>query len=100
MPLLVDGVYPHLNRFLWTSLEPGYFAFSFLRFLFVVLLLLPPTTAMGATLPLLARHFVTTEDEMRRVGRRVGALYALNTTGAILGTFAAGFLLLPSIGLW
>jgi spermidine synthase len=101
VPLVVDGVYPHVNRFLWSTFEPGYFTFSFLRFVFVALLLLPPTTLMGATLPLLARHFVTTDQELRRIGRRVGALYSLNTLGAILGTFAAGFLLLPSIGfLW
>ena len=101
VPLVIAGVYPHVNRFLWSTFEPGYFTFSFLRFVFVALLLLPPTTLMGATLPLLARHFVTTEQEMRRIGRRVGALYSLNTLGAILGTFAAGFLLLPSLGfLW
>jgi spermidine synthase len=98
VPVVIEHVYPHLNRLLWQHFEPGFFAFSFLRFLFVVLLLLPPTTLMGATLPLLARHFVTTDDELRRVGRRVGALYSLNTLGAILGTFAAGFLLLPGLG--
>lgn len=98
VPLVVERVYPHLNRLLWQHFEPGFFAFSFLRFLFVLLLLLPPTTLMGATLPLLARHFVATEDELRRVGRRVGALYSLNTLGAILGTFAAGFVLLPTVG--
>lgn len=98
VPVVVDHLYPHLNRFLWQHFEPGYFTFSFLRFLFVLLLLLPPTALMGATLPLLARHFVTTDAELRRVGRRVGALYSLNTLGAILGTFAAGFLLLPTVG--
>ena len=46
VPVVIAGLYPHLNRFLWTTFEPGYFAFSFLRFLFVVLLLLPPTTLM------------------------------------------------------
>jgi len=98
VPVVVERVYPHLNRLLWQHFEPGFFAFSFLRFVFVLLLLLPPTTLMGATLPLLARHFVATDDELRRVGRRVGALYSLNTLGAILGTFAAGFLLLPAVG--
>jgi spermidine synthase len=98
IPLVIDHLYPHLNALLWNHFEPGYFAFSFLRFLFVVLILLPPTTLMGATLPLLARHFVTTEAEMRRVGSRVGLLYAINTTGAIGGTFLAGFVLLPGVG--
>ena len=98
VPVVVERVYPHVNRLLWQHFEPGFFAFSFLRFVFVLLLLLPPTTLMGATLPLLARHFVATDDELRRVGRRVGALYSLNTFGAIVGAFAAGFLLLPAVG--
>ena len=51
---------------------------------------------MGATLPLLARHAVR---EDRQLGRRIGALYAVNTTGAIAGTLLAAFALLPSIGL-
>jgi spermidine synthase len=61
---------------------------------FVVLLV--PTTCMGATLPLLARHAVRSEDE---VSRRIGWLYSINTAGAVLGTLVAGFVLLPNIGL-
>ncbi|MEZ4235506.1 MAG: hypothetical protein R3F59_04955 [Myxococcota bacterium] len=59
-------------------------------------LLLPPTTAMGATLPLLAR-LVT--DRRGTAGDRVGALYAANTAGAVLGTALAGLVLLPQVGL-
>nr|MBK7068720.1 hypothetical protein [Deltaproteobacteria bacterium] len=59
-------------------------------------MLLPPTTLMGATLPLLARHFVR---QGGGVGQRVGALYAVNTFGAVAGTFLASFFLLPGIGL-
>jgi spermidine synthase len=59
-------------------------------------ILLVPTTLMGATLPLLARHAVRSD---REVGPRIGALYAINTAGAIGGTLVCGFLLLPSLGL-
>ena len=59
-------------------------------------ILLVPTGMMGATLPLLARYAVR---EDRQLGRRIGALYAVNTTGAIAGTLLAAFALLPSIGL-
>jgi spermidine synthase len=59
-------------------------------------ILLVPTSLMGATLPLLARHAVRREDE---IGRRTGTLYAVNTAGAVLGTAAAGFVLLPMFGL-
>ncbi len=98
VPIAIEYVYPHLNRFLWDHFEPGFLSFSLLRFVFVLVLLLPPTTAMGATLPLLSRHFVRSQDEMRRVGKRVGALYSLNTLGAVAGTFAAGYVLMPAIG--
>lgn len=61
---------------------------------FVILLV--PTTCMGATLPLLARVSVRRDDE---VGGRIGTLYAVNTAGAVAGTLVAAFVLLPSVGL-
>ena len=61
---------------------------------FVVLFV--PTGLMGATLPLLTRYAV---HEQSQIGRRVGALYSINTLGAVLGTLATAFLLLPQIGL-
>ncbi|NIW24639.1 MAG: hypothetical protein GWN29_08790 [Gammaproteobacteria bacterium] len=61
---------------------------------FVVLAL--PTGFMGATLPLLLRHAVRTDAD---VGPKVALLYATNTGGAVLGTLAAAFILLPVLGL-
>src|SRR5438093_8352341 len=58
--------------------------------------LVPCTALMGATLPLLASHAVTRDDQ---IGPRVGLLYAVNTTGAIAGTLTAAFVLLPALGL-
>ena len=59
--------------------------------------LLVPTGLMGAALPLLVRHAVVQDDQ---VGSRVGALYAVNTGGAVVGALATGFLLVPVLGLW
>jgi len=59
-------------------------------------ILLLPTTFMGATLPLLAGHAVRSD---REVGPRIGTLYAVNTAGAIAGTLVCGFALLPALGL-
>ena len=61
---------------------------------FVVLI--PCTALMGATLPLLARHAVRSDEQ---IGPRIGVLYATNTAGAIAGTLTAAFLLLPAFGL-
>ncbi len=55
-----------------------------------------PTTLMGATLPMLARHAVNHEAQ---IGSRIGSLYAINTGGAVLGAVLAAFLLLPDLGL-
>ena len=61
---------------------------------FVVLV--PCTSLMGATLPLLARYAVSDDAQ---VGPRIGVLYAVNTFGAIAGTLVAAFYFLPLFGL-
>jgi spermidine synthase len=61
---------------------------------FAVLLI--PTTLMGATLPLLARHAVHNEQQ---IGRRIGLLYACNTAGAVGGALLGALVLLPGYGL-
>lgn len=60
------------------------------------LLLLVPTTLMGATLPLLVSYATA---RSHNVGRSVGMLYFVNTLGAALGAFAAGMFLLGMLGL-
>lgn len=81
----------------WRVLELGPLPFAILQLVLLSLALLVPTAAMGATLPLLAR-FAT--DRLGAAGDRVGTLYSVNTFGAVFGTWFAGFVLLPSIGLW
>jgi spermidine synthase len=55
-----------------------------------------PTTLMGATLPLLARFAVADESQ---IAPRIGALYAMNTLGAVGGALVTAFALLPEFGL-
>ena len=62
----------------------------------VAAVLLPPSILMGASLPVLARYVATGADP---VGGRVGALYAVNAFGAVVGTLVTGFLALPSLGM-
>lgn len=66
------------------------------EFVLCALLMIVPTTLMGATLPLVTK--IATR-EIRRVGRTVGSLYAVNTLGAIAGSALAGFVLLPWLGI-
>ena len=69
--------------------------FGFLRFILSVTILIIPTALMGASLPVLARYFATQKS---RFGWEVGRLFTINTFGACLGSFSAGFLLLPLLG--
>ncbi len=71
-------------------------AFVVGRFLLACGVLLGPCTLMGATLPLLSRAVIERNDQ---VGRAVGGLYAVNTLGAVAGCVAAGFVLIPALGL-
>lgn len=91
-PWLVSGITP-LYRVL--ALAPLPIA-TVLHAILAALLLLPPTTAMGATLPLLARLVA---DRRGTVGERISVLYASNTAGAVFGTAVAGLVLLPYAGL-
>jgi spermidine synthase len=65
------------------------------RFLLATAVLAPPAVLMGGTLPAAAAALLSTGSR----GRDVGVLYAVNTLGAVCGTFAAGFVLLPALGL-
>jgi spermidine synthase len=66
------------------------------RVLLGALVVLPPTFLMGGTLPAITRVCV---DELRRFGRELSFLYALNTLGAVVGTLATGFLLIRWFGM-
>ena len=77
--------------------QAGGVGFSLYTLVTAFAVLLIPTALMGATLPLLSRYAVRRDEEL---GRRVGALYAINTLGAIGGTLVAGFVLLPGFGLF
>lgn len=61
-----------------------------------LLVMLPPTLVLGALFPLLARIVAVTAGD---AGSAVGRVYFANTIGAAAGAFAAGFVLLPTIGL-
>ncbi len=58
-------------------------------------LLLLPTTAMGATLPLLAQF---ARRDVEEASRRSAWLYGVNTLGAMLGAFTTGFYLIEHFG--
>lgn len=81
------------------SLSAGGVAQLALRlFIFVAsfLVLLPPTTAMGATLPVFTQALVFKKEQ---AGARLSQIYGLNTLGACFGAALGGLALLPWLGL-
>ena len=67
------------------------------QFLAAIILMLPVTTLMGATLTLLIRQLIS--GEVQTAGWRIGVLYGFNTAGAALGCFSTDLFLVPQIGL-
>jgi len=57
--------------------------------------MLLPTLCLGATFPLVSK--ICTQS-VAKVGHTIGVAYAINTVGAVLGSFCAGFVLIPWIG--
>jgi len=94
-PLIVRALTP-LYRSIYPGLHAHFYALSLVRFVLSFLILLIPTTLMGGTLPVLSKY--VTRD-LSNLTIRVGSLYAINTFGAVAGTFATGFLLMPNLGM-
>jgi spermidine synthase len=64
-------------------------------FLAAIFLFAPASVFLGFVTPYAVKLKTKTLDE---TGKTVGRLYALSTIGSILGTFSAGFLLIPNVG--
>jgi predicted membrane-bound spermidine synthase len=60
------------------------------------LLVLPPAILMGGTIPLLTQGL---SRDLHDATRFHSSVYAVNTAGAFVGAIAAGFWLIPSLGL-
>ncbi|UCH09304.1 MAG: fused MFS/spermidine synthase [Fidelibacterota bacterium] len=87
----IDVFYAHLFQ----SLGSSSLIFHLIRFVVALVVMLPPTIAMGGTIPLLIR--LVARDQ-QRLGMGIGMLYGINTLGATLGAFLTGFVLLRVIG--
>jgi spermidine synthase len=74
---------------------PGFFARELVRIVASFAVLAVPAALMGVSFPLLIESLGGGD---RRLGRRVGSAYALNTFGAIAGATLTGFLILPAWG--
>ena len=91
------GIFGFLSPFVlrWASdafYDQSIFVIGVVNFLLVLI----PTSLMGATLPILIVHLTRT---WRNVGRSTGWLYSINTVGAMFGALVTSFILFNYVGL-
>lgn len=94
-PLLLDVIHVLYVQFA-TGSSPTAAWLVPLRIALGALLLAPPTVLMGASLPVLVEHL---RDQRIASDRSLPLLYGANTIGAAAGALAAGYLIIPTLGL-
>jgi spermidine synthase len=65
--------------------------------LITLLLLAIPTSAMGATLPLIVQYFTRSK---KLFGDNISLFYSINTMGGAIGVILAGFFLIEYVGIY
>ena len=88
-------------QWFFRSFHPSFYSLSLVRFVLSIIILLLPTALMGGTLPVLSKLWANSSRKgasEARIGRSVGILYAINTFGAVAGSFLAGYLLMRTLG--
>jgi spermidine synthase len=89
---------PHLTDWLWPWIGREALAGIMgptLKGLIAALVIMPPATAMGMTLPFFVAGLLASKGTLAREGVWV---YALNTIGGLLGLIVASAALLPALG--
>jgi spermidine synthase len=66
-----------------------------MEYVLFFLVMLIPTILMGTTFPIVSK-LVT--ESLQRLGKKIGYVGFLDTVGSIVGAFAAGFILVPFLG--
>ncbi|MCS6802029.1 MAG: fused MFS/spermidine synthase [Chloroflexota bacterium] len=77
------------------SVTDSVLVLSVIRFVLAFLIMLLPTTLMGATMPLVVRSSLLRAGSL---SRNVSLLYAANTFGAVAGAFTSAFYLIGWYG--
>ena len=70
---------------------------QFIQFFLLFLVIIIPAALFGMIWPIANRAYTTNEKE--KWGKNIGMLYSANSFGSFLGPLAAGFLLIPLMGI-
>jgi spermidine synthase len=94
-PLVLDGI-TAVHTAAFRELSASFSTLTLLRFALCFIAIAVPTTLMGATLPVAVKAAARRAPEL---GSTTGSLYSINTFGAMLGTFLAGFFMIEFLGI-
>ena len=86
---------PYLLVSMIRALSYSFPAVLTVQFVVCSSLMILATFFMGATFPIGAQLY---SNRLQVLGQRIGSIYSMNTVGAIFGSVAAGFVLVPVIG--
>ena len=75
--------------------QDSFFRLHLLQGLLLFGFMLPTTFFIGAAFPLVGRIYTRS---LAGAGKSIGYAYAINSIGAVLGSFSAGFILIPFLG--
>jgi spermidine synthase len=87
IPILINPFRGLLKYPILRMVFPGLFLSTVIMFL--------PTMLMGIVFPLICKMYTDSLDHLRS---RIGKIYFFNTIGSVVGPIAAGFVLIPLVG--
>lgn len=95
---ILIGLFAYITPFIFSTLYDPLFSKTTAAavVLKAAVIMILPTILMGIALPLAIQ---VCQKGKKHEGDSVGTVYAVNTVGAILGAFAAGFILVPVLGI-
>ncbi len=79
-----------------TDRVPSWQMFVVARYAGAFLIMFIPTLLMGIAFPLASKIY---SQNRERLGRYVSNVYSVNTVGSVLGSIAAGFVMIPLLGI-
>jgi spermidine synthase len=95
VPALLGWIEPLYIK-LFQVTDPGFALSLTYRYLMAIMVIMPATLGMGATLPFMNRLLT---DLKGQVGKGVSLAYGINTIGSVLGTLFTGFVFLRFLGI-
>ncbi len=90
------GKIPFINRWVYQNWNIDFATVQISNLLIIFSLLFLPTFFMGAQFPVVVKLLTR---GLEKLGSDVGRVYASNTVGTIVGSFAGGFLMIPVLGI-